>query len=73
MSGNFLLVFVVLIGLSLLEGQSRPITWDQFQIVDNDNLKSVKIITVDGLRHGRLTVRGTQTDDFASNSAISLH
>ncbi|XP_059394648.1 FRAS1-related extracellular matrix protein 1a [Carassius carassius] len=45
-------------GLSLLEGQSRPITWDQFQIVDNDNLKAVKIITVDGLQHGRLTVRG---------------
>ncbi|XP_067274903.1 FRAS1-related extracellular matrix protein 1a isoform X2 [Pseudorasbora parva] len=45
-------------GLSLLEGQSRPITWDQLQIVDNDNLKAVKIITVDGLQHGRLTVRG---------------
>ncbi|XP_056096315.1 FRAS1-related extracellular matrix protein 1a isoform X2 [Rhinichthys klamathensis goyatoka] len=45
-------------GLSLLEGQSRPITWDQLQIVDNDNLKAVRIITVDGLQHGRLTVRG---------------
>lgn len=47
-----------------MEGQSRPITWDQFQIVDNDNLKAVKIITVDGLQHGRLTVRGTQTMTF---------
>ncbi|KAG7497769.1 FRAS1-related extracellular matrix 1 isoform X1 [Solea senegalensis] len=45
-------------GLSLLEGQSRPITWDQVQIVDNDNLNVVRIITVDGLQHGRLTVRG---------------
>nr|XP_023676697.1 FRAS1-related extracellular matrix protein 1 [Paramormyrops kingsleyae] len=45
-------------GLSLLEGQSRPITWEQLQIVDNDNLKLVRIITVDGLQHGRLTVRG---------------
>ncbi|CAL8241709.1 unnamed protein product [Merluccius merluccius] len=45
-------------GLSLLEGQSRPITWDQLQIVDNDNLNMVRIITVDGLQHGRLTVRG---------------
>ncbi|XP_060791413.1 FRAS1-related extracellular matrix protein 1a isoform X1 [Neoarius graeffei] len=45
-------------GLSLLEGQSRPITWDQLQIVDNDDLKAVRIITVDGLQHGRLTVRG---------------
>ncbi|TSL34592.1 FRAS1-related extracellular matrix protein 1 [Bagarius yarrelli] len=45
-------------GLSLLEGQSRPITWDQLQIVDNDDLNAVRIITVDGLQHGRLTVRG---------------
>ncbi|KAM9335623.1 FRAS1-related extracellular matrix protein 1a [Symphorus nematophorus] len=45
-------------GLSLLEGQSRPIMWEQLQIVDNDNLNAVRIITVDGLQHGRLTVRG---------------
>nr|XP_061810632.1 FRAS1-related extracellular matrix protein 1a [Nerophis lumbriciformis] len=45
-------------GLSLLEGQSRPITWEQLQIVDNDNVGAVRIITVDGLLHGRLTVRG---------------
>uniref|UniRef100_A0A3Q2Q6U8 FRAS1-related extracellular matrix protein 1 n=1 Tax=Fundulus heteroclitus TaxID=8078 RepID=A0A3Q2Q6U8_FUNHE len=45
-------------GLSLLEGQSRPIMWDQFQIVDNDNLNVVRVITVDGLLHGQLTVRG---------------
>ncbi|KAI4900130.1 hypothetical protein NFI96_005432 [Prochilodus magdalenae] len=45
-------------GLNLLEGQSRPITWEQLQIVDNDDLKAVRIITVDGLQHGRLTVRG---------------
>ncbi|KAJ0055746.1 hypothetical protein NL108_011334, partial [Boleophthalmus pectinirostris] len=45
-------------GLSLLEGQSRPITWEQLQIVDNNNLNAVRIITVDGLLHGRLTVRG---------------
>ncbi|XP_075999811.1 FRAS1-related extracellular matrix protein 1a isoform X1 [Genypterus blacodes] len=45
-------------GLSLLEGQSRPITWEQFQIVDNDNLNAVRLITVDGLQHGQLTVRG---------------
>lgn len=50
---------ICLIGLSLLEGQSRPITWEQLQIVDNDNLNAVRIITVDGLQHGRLTVRGT--------------
>lgn len=49
---------LVLIGLSLLEGQSRPITWEQLQIIDNDNQKLVRIITVDGLQHGRLTVRG---------------
>ncbi|XP_077444873.1 FRAS1-related extracellular matrix protein 1a isoform X2 [Stigmatopora argus] len=45
-------------GLSLLEGQSRPITWEQLQIVDNDNAGMVRIITVDGLLHGRVTVQG---------------
>lgn len=29
--------------------------------MDNDNLNAVRIITVDGLQHGRLTVRGTDT------------
>lgn len=32
--------------------------WEQLQIVDNDNLNAVRVITVDGLHHGRLTVRG---------------
>ncbi|XP_061748870.1 FRAS1-related extracellular matrix protein 1-like [Nerophis ophidion] len=45
-------------GLSLLEGQSRRITWEQLQIVDNDNIDAVRIIVVGGLLHGRLTVRG---------------
>lgn len=45
-------------GLSLLEGQSRPIAWEQIQIVDNDDLDRVKIVVVDGLQHGRLTIRG---------------
>ncbi|KAL2079429.1 hypothetical protein ACEWY4_025173 [Coilia grayii] len=45
-------------GLSLLEGQSRPITWEHLQVVDNDNPGAVRIITVDGLQHGKLTVRG---------------
>uniref|UniRef100_A0A8C9VSQ3 Fras1 related extracellular matrix 1a n=1 Tax=Scleropages formosus TaxID=113540 RepID=A0A8C9VSQ3_SCLFO len=54
-------------GLSLLEGQSRPITWDQLQIADNNNLKSVRIIVVDGLQHGRLTVRGGKGFMFTVN------
>ncbi|KAM8793121.1 FRAS1-related extracellular matrix protein 1 [Eudromia elegans] len=45
-------------GLNLLEGQSRPITWEHFQIVDNDDIQNVHLVTVDGLQHGRLTVRG---------------
>uniref|UniRef100_H3CI90 Fras1 related extracellular matrix 1a n=1 Tax=Tetraodon nigroviridis TaxID=99883 RepID=H3CI90_TETNG len=47
-------------GLSLLEGQSRPITWEQLQIVDNDNLDAVRLVVVDGLQHGRLTIRGAK-------------
>ncbi|KAL6118931.1 frem1 [Pungitius sinensis] len=54
-------------GLSLLEGQSRPIRWEQLQIVDNDNLDAVRIITVDGLQHGRLTVRGGKGFMFTVN------
>ncbi|XP_021236603.1 FRAS1-related extracellular matrix protein 1 isoform X3 [Numida meleagris] len=45
-------------GLSLLEGQSRPITWQHLQVVDNDDIQNVRLVTVDGLQHGRLTVRG---------------
>lgn len=47
-------------GLDLLEGQSRPITWDLFQIVDNDNIQAVRLVTVDGLHHGRLTLRDSK-------------
>ncbi|XP_036289987.1 FRAS1-related extracellular matrix protein 1 isoform X1 [Pipistrellus kuhlii] len=45
-------------GLNLLEGQSRAITWEQFQVVDNDDIRAVQLVTVDGLQHGRLTIRG---------------
>lgn len=45
-------------GLDLLEGQSRPITWEQLQIVDNDNIDAVYLVAVDGPVHGRLSVRG---------------
>nr|XP_012625103.1 FRAS1-related extracellular matrix protein 1 isoform X3 [Microcebus murinus] len=44
-------------GLNLLEGQSRAITWEQFQIVDNDDIGAVRLVVVDGLKHGRLTLR----------------
>uniref|UniRef100_I3JAE1 Fras1 related extracellular matrix 1b n=1 Tax=Oreochromis niloticus TaxID=8128 RepID=I3JAE1_ORENI len=46
------------VGLDLLEGQSRPITWEQLQIVDNDNIDAVYLVAVDGPVHGRLSVRG---------------
>ncbi|XP_032332267.1 FRAS1-related extracellular matrix protein 1 isoform X2 [Camelus ferus] len=45
-------------GLNLLEGQSRAITWEQFQIVDNDGIHDVQLVTVGGLHHGQLTLRG---------------
>ncbi|XP_042371284.1 FRAS1-related extracellular matrix protein 1-like, partial [Plectropomus leopardus] len=44
-------------GLDLLEGQSRPITWEELQIVDNDNIDAVYLVAVDGPLHGRLSVR----------------
>ncbi|KAK2908269.1 FRAS1-related extracellular matrix protein 1b [Channa argus] len=45
-------------GLDLLEGQSRPITWEELQIVDKDNINAVYLVAVDGPLHGRLSVRG---------------
>ncbi|KAM5148134.1 LOW QUALITY PROTEIN: FRAS1-related extracellular matrix protein 1-like [Mantella aurantiaca] len=51
-------------GLDLLEGQSRPITWDLFQIADNDNIQAVRLVTVDGLHHGRLTLRDAKAFVF---------
>ncbi|XP_068095487.1 FRAS1-related extracellular matrix protein 1-like [Hyperolius riggenbachi] len=51
-------------GLTVLEGQSRPITWEIFQIVDNDNIQAVRLVTVDGLHHGRLTLRGSKAFMF---------
>ncbi|XP_076790834.1 FRAS1-related extracellular matrix protein 1 isoform X2 [Arvicanthis niloticus] len=44
-------------GLNLLEGQSRAITWEQFQVVDNDDIGAVQLVTIGGLQHGQLTVR----------------
>ncbi|XP_044128198.1 FRAS1-related extracellular matrix protein 1 [Bufo gargarizans] len=45
-------------GLDLLEGQSRAMTWEQFQVVDNDNINAVRLVILDGLHHGRITLRG---------------
>ncbi|CAI5777043.1 FRAS1-related extracellular matrix protein 1-like isoform X1 [Podarcis lilfordi] len=52
-------------GLDLLEGQSRPITWESLQIVDNDNLNAVQLLVVEGLYHGWLTIRGNKGFRFA--------
>uniref|UniRef100_A0A3Q1GPG1 Fras1 related extracellular matrix 1b n=1 Tax=Acanthochromis polyacanthus TaxID=80966 RepID=A0A3Q1GPG1_9TELE len=51
-------------GLDLLEGQSRPITWEELQIVDNDNIDGVYLVAVDGPVHGRLSVRGVKAFMF---------
>ncbi|XP_069376243.1 FRAS1-related extracellular matrix protein 1b isoform X2 [Paralichthys olivaceus] len=51
-------------GLDLLEGQSRPITWEELQIVDNDNIDGVHLVAVDGPLHGRLSVRGRKAFMF---------
>lgn len=46
-------------GLDLLEGQSRPITWEELQIVDNDDdVDAIRLVAVDGPVDGQLSVRG---------------
>ncbi|KAH0618554.1 hypothetical protein JD844_017886 [Phrynosoma platyrhinos] len=51
-------------GLDLLEGQSRPITWESLQIVDNDNPYGIQLLVVEGLNHGWLTVQGEKSFMF---------
>ncbi|XP_047449328.1 FRAS1-related extracellular matrix protein 2b [Mugil cephalus] len=52
-------------GQLLYEGQSRPLSSSQnLEISDEDNLDKVKISVIDGLRHGELTVLGSQRKFF---------
>lgn len=52
-------------GQLLFEGQSRPLSSDQnLEISDEDNLDNVRITVVDGLKHGELTVLGSQRKFF---------
>uniref|UniRef100_A0A671SZ05 FRAS1-related extracellular matrix protein 1-like n=1 Tax=Sinocyclocheilus anshuiensis TaxID=1608454 RepID=A0A671SZ05_9TELE len=50
-------------GLDLLEGQSRPITWEHLQVVDNDNIDAVTLIAMDGPLNGHLSVRDLKRRD----------
>ncbi|XP_076876248.1 FRAS1-related extracellular matrix protein 2a isoform X2 [Brachyhypopomus gauderio] len=53
-------------GQLLYEGQSRPLfTQNNLEISDEDNLDSVRVAVVDGLRHGMLTVLGTSKRHFS--------
>ncbi|XP_062910438.1 FRAS1-related extracellular matrix protein 2-like [Mobula hypostoma] len=52
-------------GQLLFEGQSRPLSSPRsLQVSDEDNLDEVRIMVVDGLRHGSLTVLGAQSKFF---------
>uniref|UniRef100_A0A3Q2CQN1 FRAS1 related extracellular matrix 2a n=1 Tax=Cyprinodon variegatus TaxID=28743 RepID=A0A3Q2CQN1_CYPVA len=52
-------------GQLLYEGQSRPlISTQNLEISDEDNLDSVTVTVVDGLRHGDLMVLGSQRKFF---------
>ncbi|XP_029005008.1 FRAS1-related extracellular matrix protein 1b [Betta splendens] len=64
-------------GLDLLEGQSRHITWEELQIVDSDDLDAVYLVAVDGPEHGRLSVRGAKAFMFRvwdlKDGAVAYH
>uniref|UniRef100_A0A8B9HIC2 Fras1 related extracellular matrix 3 n=1 Tax=Astyanax mexicanus TaxID=7994 RepID=A0A8B9HIC2_ASTMX len=52
-------------GQLLFEGQSRPLSTSQnLEISDEDNLEDVRISVTDGLKHGELTVLGSQRKYF---------
>ncbi|KAG7265031.1 hypothetical protein CRUP_030416 [Coryphaenoides rupestris] len=59
-------------GQLLYEGQSRQLfTSQNLEISDEDNLDAVKITVVDGLRHGDLTVLGSQRKFFTPSDLTS--
>lgn len=52
-------------GQLLYEGQSRPLfTQNNLEISDEDNLDSVRLTVVNGLRHGDLTILGSSMNYF---------
>ncbi|XP_077449300.1 FRAS1-related extracellular matrix protein 2-like [Stigmatopora argus] len=53
-------------GQLLYEGQSRPLTTDNLEIADADDLGAVSVRVLGGPRHGVLLVRGTRRDGFAA-------
>ncbi|XP_077596176.1 FRAS1-related extracellular matrix protein 2-like [Stigmatopora nigra] len=53
-------------GQLIYEGQSRPLTTDNLEIIHRDDPGSVGVRVVGGLRHGVLLVRGTPRDGFAA-------
>lgn len=56
-------------GITLLEGQAQQITTKHLQIVDKDNIDSIKIFITGGLNHGVLQLH-TQSDSFFSMQDI---
>lgn len=67
-----------LTGLVLLEGQSRPITSEQLEIVDSDNPRRVRVYIKGGLHHGKVLVNGRTSmiftiDDIDNGSVAYQH
>ena len=65
-------------GLVLLEGQSRPITPENLQIVDRDNIDRVVLDVTDGLNYGRLEINGRRAvsitvHDIQRSSVVYYH
>ncbi|KAM6987161.1 FRAS1-related extracellular matrix protein 2a [Aplochiton taeniatus] len=67
------------VGQLLYEGQSRPLLPAQnLEISDEDNLEGVTVTVVDGLRHGDLTVLGSNRKfftpaDLSSGGVVYQH
>ncbi|GAB1607075.1 FRAS1-related extracellular matrix protein 1-like, partial, partial [Argonauta hians] len=65
-------------GLVLLEGESRTIGLDNLRIVDQDNLRDVKVYVKGGLNYGQLLVNGTLSmyftpRDIAQGNVVYKH
>lgn len=59
-------------GISLFEGQSRPLlNYQNLEISDEDNLRDVIIAPINGLRHGQLRVRGVPQKFFTIDDLLA--
>ncbi|KAL4235762.1 FRAS1-related extracellular matrix protein 1 [Mactra antiquata] len=57
-------------GLVILEGQSREISSNHLQIVDNNNPNDIRVYVIGGPRHGQLTINNKNSQYFTISDLV---